>query len=255
MAPKLRSFTPALVAYAETGSADKAFEGGWAGLGWARLCAWLRGVVTCAAGGPDTQHHKCGSGACAHAAPSSDSDPHPPLAVDAAIAAQQLDLTESEFARLVQAAAAGSDWGAAAGVLRRMGSELTSLRPSTLRRVEALFSSPAAGGRWEVAGTSVSAEGRCACCGGQLAASDLSEDELKTFAEGIAAIAERQERRPNDFQQARLWAGGGLLTCARRWLDAVTPSVPLLNLTHTHTHLLAPHSSRRGWRSTARTPP
>lgn len=135
-------------------------------------------------------------------------------AVDAAIAAQQLDLTEAEFARLLQAAAAAADWGAAAGVLRRMGSELTVLRPSTLRRVEALFGAPAAAGRWAVAPTSVSAEGRCACCGGQLAASDLSEEELRAFADGIAAIAERQERRPNDFQQVRGHGGVSVLAVA-----------------------------------------
>lgn len=94
MDPKLRSFTPALIAYAEQGNADKAFE------------------------------------------------------VDAAIAEQQLDLTESEFARLVQAAAAGdaspASWHRAASVLRRIGSELTVLQPDTLSRIHALFASPPA---------------------------------------------------------------------------------------------------------------
>lgn len=140
--------------------------------------------------------------------------------MDAAIAAQQLDLTEAEFARLLQAAAAGASWERAAGVLRRIGSELTVLAPATLRRVRALFASPAAaaafadgagsaaggsGGSWEVGPTTISPTGQCDMCGGQLAASDLSDEEFATFAQGVAAIAEKQERRPNDFQQ--VWRG------------------------------------------------
>ncbi|KAL4448170.1 hypothetical protein ABPG75_005389 [Micractinium tetrahymenae] len=169
--PKLRSFTPAVIAYAEQGDADKAFE------------------------------------------------------VDAAIAAQQLDLTEAEFARLLQAAAAGASWERAASVLRRIGSELTVLQPETLARVRTLFASPAAatagagggavegaggaaaggGGGWEVGPTTISPSGQCSACGGQLKALDLSAEEMRTFAEGIAAIAERQEKRPNDFQQFKEW--------------------------------------------------
>lgn len=142
--------------------------------------------------------------------------PPPLCAVDEAITAQQLDLTEAEFARLLQAAAAGSSWERAQGVLRRIGSELTVMSPTTLRRVRELFASPAAaaafaaapgaagsasGGSWEVGPTTVSPTGQCASCGGQLAASDLSDEEFAMFAQGVAAIAEKQERRPNDFQQ------------------------------------------------------
>ena len=140
--------------------------------------------------------------------------------MDEAIAAQQLDLTEAEFARLLQAAAADASWERAVGVLRRMGSELTVLTPTTLRRVKELFASPAAAvafaqgeggaggdtgsggsGSWEVGPTTISPTGQCASCGGQLAASDLSDEEFATFAQGVATIAEKQERRPNDFQQ------------------------------------------------------
>ncbi|KAL4853023.1 Proteinaceous RNase P 2 [Chlorella vulgaris] len=163
--PKLRSFTPALVAYAEAGNCDKAFE------------------------------------------------------VDAAITAQHLDLGEPEFCRLLQAAAAGTSWQRAQGVLQRIGSELTVLQPATLDLVRALFASPAAaaadadstspasaaGSRWEVAPTTLSAEGVCATCGGKLAALDLSAEELVAFSQGIASIAERMEKRPNDFQQFKGW--------------------------------------------------
>ncbi|PSC70853.1 pentatricopeptide repeat [Micractinium conductrix] len=163
IAPKLRSYSPALIAFAEAGNANKAFE------------------------------------------------------VDAAIAAQQLDLTEAEFARLLQAAAAApSPWGRAASVLRRIGGELTVLQPDTLARVRALFASAGAaaagdaasdgaGGGWDVGATTISPTGVCVSCAGQLAALDMSGDELVAFAEGIAAIAERQEKRPNDFQQFKAW--------------------------------------------------
>lgn len=129
--------------------------------------------------------------------------------MDAAIAEQQLDLSEPEFARLLQAATAGGSWERAAGVLRRIGSELTVLQPDTLARVRGLFASPAAaaaagGGSsgWQVGPTTIGAAGECGACGGRLQALDLTGQELAQFAEGIAAIAERQERRPNDFQQA-----------------------------------------------------
>ena len=214
IAPKLRSYTPALIAYAERGEADKAFEGGGSLFLWFPCCRWCRhcsrrccGCCGCCPGGPCLVH-------CDPSCPGA-SQPVwiqscfkllvcPCTAVDAAIAAQQIDLTEAEFARLLQAAAAGASWERAAGVLRRIGSELTVLCPATLRRVRALFASPAAAaafassgpagtpaaGAWEVAETTISPTGRCACCGGQLAASDLSDDEFATFAQGIAASAE-----------------------------------------------------------------
>lgn len=148
-----------------------------------------------------------------------------PAAVDAAIAEQQLDLTEAEFARLLQAAAAGGSWERAASVLRRVGSELTALQPGTLARVRALFASPAAGAErsgWQVGPTTVGPTGECSSCGGQLKALDLSAEEMRTFAEGIAAIAERQEKRPNDFQQVGGgWRGG-------RWGGATAGSACML---------------------------
>jgi proteinaceous RNase P len=131
--------------------------------------------------------------------------------VDAAIAAQGLDLGEAEYARLLQAAAAGGPWARAEGVLRRLGAELTVLQPATLDRLRALFASPAAaaplagGERWEVGPTCVGPSGVCSSSGGQLRALDLSPQELAQFGEGIAAIAERQEKRPRDFQAFRAW--------------------------------------------------
>lgn len=155
--------------------------------------------------------------------------------MDAAIAEQQLDLTEAEFARLLQAATAGHSWERAASVLRRIGSELTVLQPETLARVRALFASPAAapatgaaGDAWEVGPTTVSPTGQCSSCGGQLKALDLSAEEMRTFAEGIAAIAERQEKRPNDFQQVRGWWWSCVCVCVAgyRGLSAAPLAAP-----------------------------
>eukprot|EP00887_Chlorella_sp_A99_P004138 scaffold23.g4138.t1 len=167
VAPKLRSFAPALAGFAEAGDAAAAFE------------------------------------------------------VDAAIQEQGLDLTEAEYGRLLQAAAApGGTWEQASSVLERMGHDLTVLQDATLARVRALFASPAAaaalappagGGalarRWEVEPTTVDAGGVCASCGGKLEAKDLSADEFATFAEGIAQLAAKQERKPGAFQSFMDWLG------------------------------------------------
>ena len=110
-----------------------------------------------------------------------------------------------------------------------MSRELTVLQPLTLRRVRRLFESPAAAGafaaeeqqqqqqgeqqqgqqqqqeqRWEVAAASVdAASGACSACGGRLAAVDLDPGEFRAFGRGIADLAAKQEKHPNDFAQAR----------------------------------------------------
>ena len=190
VAPKLRSFVPALAGFAEAGDAARAFE------------------------------------------------------VDAAIQAQGLELCESEYGRLLQAATApGGSWEQAAGVLRRLGRELTVLQEPTLRRIRALFASPTAaaaladdsrggGGdgegseagepgagpptqqqpqqdprRWLVEPSTVDAQGVCSSCGGQLRPEELSQEEFGAFTAGIAALATKQERRPNEFEAFRDWLG------------------------------------------------
>lgn len=262
--PKLRSFTPALIAYAEQGNADKAFEGarrhaavagpchhgtqtyGQRQRGSAcHACSLVVFALAPPAGGGGRLRNACLPRllACLSktlAFPVSKVAPRLPCslatrsvppclpAVDTAIAAQQLDLTEPEFARLLQAATSGACWERAASVLRRIGAELTVLQPETLRRVAALFASPAAaadaGGAWELAPTTVSPTGQCSACGGQLKALDLSAQEMRTFAEGIAAIAERQEKRSNDFQQVRRQAAAlAAGACSRHVPGAAHP--------------------------------
>ena len=55
---------------------------------------------------------------------------------------QKLDLTETEFARLLQACARGSaSWQTVQGLLLRMTKELTRLQPETLAAAEHYFRS------------------------------------------------------------------------------------------------------------------
>ncbi len=61
------------------------------------------------------------------------------MQVDELIAAQQLDLTEDEYALLIGVCAHGASWERAEGVLRRMARELTTLQEGTLAAVERYF--------------------------------------------------------------------------------------------------------------------
>ncbi|GAB4817090.1 hypothetical protein N2152v2_004136 [Parachlorella kessleri] len=190
VAAKLRSFTPALVGFAERGEFAAAAE------------------------------------------------------VDAAIAACDLDLTEAEYARLIQAAAAplpgGACWQQVRSVLLRMGRELTTLSRPTLEAVALLFGTeqaqqafepegeqqqhqqqqehsqqpsgqqaerqPQQPPHWEVGECRVSASGEVSpACGGRMRAVDLDQEDWSAFQEGIAALAEKQEKRANEFQKYMEW--------------------------------------------------
>lgn len=56
------------------------------------------------------------------------------------------------------------------------------------------------GRAWLVEPCTVSGSGQTSNCGGQLQALDLEEHEWEQFAEGIAQLATKQERKPKDFQ-------------------------------------------------------
>ena len=164
--PRLRCFTPALAAYAEQGDAVKAFE------------------------------------------------------VDAAIAAVGLESGENEFARLIQAAAGGGvEYSAVETVLYRMSRELQALQPSTIQKAKAFFESdvakqalenkdmPSAPSTWLVEECIVAEDGACAAAGEgiRLAAIDLTAKEYEEFKNGVAALAAKQERQPNDFKLFVEW--------------------------------------------------
>jgi hypothetical protein len=53
--------------------------------------------------------------------------------------------------------------------------------------------------RWSVRATEVDSGGTCAACGGQLKAVDLDPPEYQSFLEGIALLAAKQEKHPDDF--------------------------------------------------------
>ena len=62
------------------------------------------------------------------------------LQVADSIAEEKLDLTETEFALLLQACARGNaSWQAVQGLLNRMTKELTGLQPETLAAAEQVF--------------------------------------------------------------------------------------------------------------------
>lgn len=163
--PRLRSFTPALVGFAEQGDFSSASE------------------------------------------------------VDAAIAACSLDLTESEFARLMQAAALSASWEEGRLVLLRMGRELTTLQRRTLDLIAAFFESQQAQQafapgersesqalRWEVGECHVDEHGVVTpACRGRMRPVDLDAQEWVAFREGIASLAETQEKRPNEFRKFLEW--------------------------------------------------
>ncbi|KAL0051819.1 hypothetical protein WJX82_002667 [Trebouxia sp. C0006] len=163
VAPKLRGFVPALLAYAVAGEPEKAFQ------------------------------------------------------VADLIQEQKLDLTESEFALLLQACARGAaSWQSVKALLSRMTKELTRLQPETLAAAEQYFRSDAAlaavegskgkgRGCWVLEPCTVSETGQTSNCGGQLQALDLEDEEWEQFASGIAQLAAQRERKPKDFKVFQAW--------------------------------------------------
>ncbi|DBA87294.1 TPA: hypothetical protein ACH3X1_004352 [Trebouxia sp. C0004] len=132
---------------------------------------------------------------------------------------QKLDLTESEFALLLQACARGAaSWQSVKALLSRMTKELTRLQPETLAAAEQYFRSDAAlaavegndskgrgRGCWVLEPCTVSDTGQTSNCGGQLQALDLEDEEWDQFANGIAQLAAQRERKPKDFKLFQAW--------------------------------------------------
>ena len=134
-----------------------------------------------------------------------------------------LQLGELEYSRLLQAAAGrGATWNQVEGILLSMRNELTALQTVTVERVHDVFRSPVsneaferesmparkASGmtrKWEIKACTVDAHGYCEAIGGGLEALDLSKEEYGDFKEGVARLAERQERNCNDFKRFVEW--------------------------------------------------
>ena len=132
-----------------------------------------------------------------------------------------LDLTEAEHALTLEAVARGGDYAQFASVLRRMRADLNELRPATLDLAARFFASPDAaegafGPGGEMAGRGsgwapvrwvrVAADGAVAEAGGErLQMFDLEEAEWGVFADAIAGLAKRHERRDNAFEEFQQW--------------------------------------------------
>ncbi|KAK9829084.1 hypothetical protein WJX72_003811 [[Myrmecia] bisecta] len=138
--------------------------------------------------------------------------------VDALLQELQFDMTEAEFAQLLGVCAHGASREQTHTLLRRMAKELTTLQPATLDAARAYFTSATAaaapaeqpsasgfGGSWVVETASVSDQGICSTCGGQLQPIDLELEEWGTFADAIARLANEREKRPNDFASFQQW--------------------------------------------------
>lgn len=129
--------------------------------------------------------------------------------VDEEIEKAGLEPGETEFGLLLHAAAGSSGseevpWSRVEGVLRRMGRELTVLDNDTLAKAERCFTSRH-DLSWEVSTCQVDPDGACALAGGTVKAIDLSTAEYNEFLNGIADLAKKHERHPNDFQSFVKW--------------------------------------------------
>lgn len=124
-----------------------------------------------------------------------------------------LEPTETEFEKLVDALGRDNgeedtvSWSVVTAVLNHMASETTVLQNSTITSLEQLFKSRRAkralkkGTEWKVEMAQVTDEGYCASCDDHLEAIDLTKEEYAEFANGIAALAAKQEKHPNDFKK------------------------------------------------------
>ena len=136
------------------------------------------------------------------------------------IIAVGLEPTEAEFSKVIQALGKGDidddiSWGQVTALLRHMSKETTELKCNTIENIRNLFTSRRATKglpvpnnegvvSWQVGDCSVSENGFCDFCEDHLQAIDLSADEYIQFGSGIARLASKQERHPNDFKSVRL---------------------------------------------------
>ena len=135
------------------------------------------------------------------------------------IIAVGLEPTEVEFSKVIQALGKGDieddiSWDQVTALLEHLSKETTELKCDTIDNIRNLFTSRRAtkglptpnnenGISWQVGDCSVSENGFCDYCKDHLQAIDLSADEYSQFGSGIARLASKQERHPNDFKSVR----------------------------------------------------
>ncbi|KIZ02508.1 Pentatricopeptide repeat-containing protein [Monoraphidium neglectum] len=136
----------------------------------------------------------------------------------AALGRDYLDLTESEYALLLEAVARGGSYAQFAALLGRMQADLNQLRPSTLALVERFFATPGAaaafaeggpmagrGVGWEAARwVAVDRSGFSADAGEPLGCIDLSpagwQSLLGTIFDAMGAARHGTEQARRDFE-------------------------------------------------------
>lgn len=178
-------------AAAQQGDADKALE-------WARTCASTTRILRLRTIAPALVGF-------ALAGRAKDA-----LEVDKwAVEMASLDLTDYEYHLLLEAVVKGGTHQQLIALLHRMSEDVAALPPRTVELLVSYFKSPAAaaaaGCEWSVAEVAVDAAGRCAAAGGQLQVVELKPDEWAAFADQIASLASKNQKRAGDFPAFMAW--------------------------------------------------
>jgi len=135
------------------------------------------------------------------------------LAVVEACQSAQLELSESEYALLLEGSIVAGCFASAHKVMTMMKTEVVMLQRKTLELLHTLFSSPIGGAAFQEGGVlagkgfdswqvtpdvEVNKEGECEAAGSALQIIDLTPAEMEQFAEGIRKIA-REKGRAEHF--------------------------------------------------------
>ncbi|KAG1673177.1 hypothetical protein FOA52_015288 [Chlamydomonas sp. UWO 241] len=118
------------------------------------------------------------------------------LATDAEITAygrDSLDLTEQEYALLLEAVTLHGDWAQVTGVLRRIGAELNQLAPPTVALISAYFESPRAACAFAAGAAATREEGVKAA---EARLRDFRAKEAAEAAENVIAAVQRAANVP-----------------------------------------------------------
>lgn len=119
------------------------------------------------------------------------------------IKAAGLTPTQKEYAALLQTCTAKGRRPDGQKLLQEMKTSLEEVHEDTAMVLRRWFETDAR--PWKVEQDEVDAKGTLRKCQRQLRASDLTEEERKAFAEGIAKVACERETKPNDFLQFKEW--------------------------------------------------
>lgn len=120
------------------------------------------------------------------------------------IMAAGLEPGEIEFQKIIQALSNSDStdditWETVESLLLHMSRETTQLTKETISELSRLFTSQRPPQPWTVETCSVHDDGFCEFCNDKLQAIDLTEEEYEQFSSGIASLAGKQAKQPEDF--------------------------------------------------------